>query len=166
MPPEWPHQSSVPTPPHRGTIQDPVYFRGGTGPRIKFSVSISLRLRFSLKAGKTQAGDLHPAQTGLEGKAPEVPSGRELLGLDRQAGRYPHAHCPTRSARGSRGWSPRPWRGSNTIWTWHLGTWFRRHGGVGVFRSPGPGCPGRWWSLLLWRYSRPAWIRSCAACCR
>ena len=27
-------------------------------------------------------------------------------------------------------------------------------------------CPGRWWSLLLWRYSRPAWTRSCAACCR
>jgi len=26
--------------------------------------------------------------------------------------------------------------------------------------------PERWWSLLLWRYSRPAWTRSCAACCR
>ena len=26
--------------------------------------------------------------------------------------------------------------------------------------------PGRLWSLLLWRYSRPAWTRSCAACCR
>ena len=25
---------------------------------------------------------------------------------------------------------------------------------------------GRLWSLLLWRYSRPAWTRSCAACCR
>ena len=25
-------------------------------------------------------------------------------------------------------------------------------------------CPGRLWSLLLWRYSRPAWTRSCAAC--
>ena len=34
------------------------------------------------------------------------------------------------------------------------------------WRSPGTGCPGRLWSLLLWRYSRPAWIRSCAACCR
>jgi len=22
------------------------------------------------------------------------------------------------------------------------------------------------WSLLLWRYSRPAWTRSCAAYCR
>ena len=30
--------------------------------------------------------------------------------------------------------------------------------------SPGPGCPGRLWSLLLWRYSRPAWTWSCAAC--
>jgi len=24
----------------------------------------------------------------------------------------------------------------------------------------------RLWSLLLWRYLRPAWSRSCAACCR
>jgi len=28
------------------------------------------------------------------------------------------------------------------------------------------GCPGRLWILLLWRYSRPTWKRSCAACCR
>jgi len=27
-------------------------------------------------------------------------------------------------------------------------------------------CPGSLWILLLWRYSRPAWTRSCAACCR
>ena len=33
-------------------------------------------------------------------------------------------------------------------------------------RVTGTGCPGRWWSLLLWRYSRPTWTRSCAACCR
>ena len=32
--------------------------------------------------------------------------------------------------------------------------------------SPGTGCPGRLWSLLLWRSSRPAWTRSCAACCK
>ena len=32
------------------------------------------------------------------------------------------------------------------------------------WRSAGAGCPGRLWSLLLWRYSRPAWTRSCAAC--
>jgi len=27
--------------------------------------------------------------------------------------------------------------------------------GRGTGRSPGPGCPGRLWSLLLWRYSSP-----------
>ena len=32
------------------------------------------------------------------------------------------------------------------------------------WRSPGPGCPGRLWNLLLWRYSDPAWTWSCAAC--
>jgi len=26
--------------------------------------------------------------------------------------------------------------------------------------------PREVWSLLLWRYSRPTWTRSCAACCR
>jgi len=26
--------------------------------------------------------------------------------------------------------------------------------------------PRELWNLLLWRYSRPAWTRSCAACCR
>ena len=29
-------------------------------------------------------------------------------------------------------WSPHPWRGSKTVWLWHLGTWFSRRGGVGV----------------------------------
>ena len=28
--------------------------------------------------------------------------------------------------------SPHPWRGSNTVWMWHLGTRFHRHGGAGV----------------------------------
>ena len=32
--------------------------------------------------------------------------------------------------------------------------------------STGTGCPGRLRRLLLWRYSRPAWTRSCGACCR
>jgi len=32
--------------------------------------------------------------------------------------------------------------------------------------STGTGCPEGLWSLLLWRYSRPTWTRSCAACCR
>ena len=34
------------------------------------------------------------------------------------------------------------------------------------WRSTGTGCPGRLWSLLLWRYSRPAWTGSSAAYCR
>ena len=34
------------------------------------------------------------------------------------------------------------------------------------WQSTGTGCPGRLWSLFLWRYSRPAWTTSCAACCR
>jgi len=29
-------------------------------------------------------------------------------------------------------WSPHSWRSSKTVWLWHLGTWFSRHGGVGV----------------------------------
>lgn len=27
--------------------------------------------------------------------------------------------------------------------------------------STGTGCPEKWWSLLLWRYSRPTWTLSC-----
>ena len=34
------------------------------------------------------------------------------------------------------------------------------------WRSTGTGCPERLWSLLLWRYSKPALTRSCAAYCR
>ena len=48
----------------------------------------------------------------------------------------------------------------SSIWTWgvtsSLWGWWRT----------GTGCPVRLWSLLLWRYSRPDWTRSCAACCR
>ena len=43
------------------------------------------------------------------------------------------------------------WGGTSSLWGW---------------RSTGTGCPGRLWSLLLWRYSRPAWTRSCSAYCR
>jgi len=32
------------------------------------------------------------------------------------------------------------------------------------WRSTGTGCPGRLWSLLLWRYSRPIWTPTWAAC--
>ena len=48
----------------------------------------------------------------------------------------------------------------SSVWTWG------RTSSLWGWRSPGPGCPGRLWSLLLWRYSRLTWTRSCAACCR
>ena len=39
--------------------------------------------------------------------------------------------------------------------------------GVGMNQPKSPyRCPGRLWSLLLWRYSRPTWTWSCAAYCR
>jgi len=34
------------------------------------------------------------------------------------------------------------------------------------WQSTAAGCPGRLWSLLLWRYSRPVWMPTCATCCR
>ena len=52
------------------------------------------------------------------------------------------------------------WGTGSSVWTW---------GGTSSlwgWRSTGTVCPGRWWSLILWRYSRPAWTSSCAACCR
>ena len=52
----------------------------------------------------------------------------------------------TNWSRGSSSWTGGT---TSSLWGW---------------RSPGTGCPGRLWSLLLWRYSRPAWTRSCAAC--
>ena len=35
-----------------------------------------------------------------------------------------------------------------------------------VWQSAGTGCPEQLWSLHLWRYSKPTWMRSCAACSR
>ena len=59
-----------------------------------------------------------------------------------------------------RGWAMGTnWSIGSSVWTWgrtSLRGWW----------STGTGCPGRWWSLLLWRYSRPAWIRSSGACSR
>ena len=52
------------------------------------------------------------------------------------------------------------WGTGSSVWTW---------GGTSSLlrvTEHWTGCPGRLWSLLLWRYSRPAWTRSCAACCR
>ena len=42
----------------------------------------------------------------------------------------------------------------------------RRISSLWRWRSTGTGCPGRLWSLLLWRYSRPAWTRSSTTYCR
>ena len=52
------------------------------------------------------------------------------------------------------------WSMGSSVWTWG------RTSSLWGWQSTGTGCPGRWWSLLLWRYSRPTWTRSCAACCR
>ena len=48
----------------------------------------------------------------------------------------------------------------SSIWTWG------RTSSLWGWRSTGTGCPGRLWSLLLWRYSRSTWTFSCPACCR
>jgi len=52
------------------------------------------------------------------------------------------------------------WSIGSSVWTWG------RTSSLWGWRSTGTGCPERLWSFLLWRYSRPAWTRSCAACCR
>ena len=52
------------------------------------------------------------------------------------------------------------WSIGNSVWTWG------RTSSLWGWWSTGTGCPGRLWSLLLWRSSRPAWTWSCAACCR
>jgi len=31
-----------------------------------------------------------------------------------------------------RWWSPHPGRCSKSLWIWHFGTWFSRHGGDGL----------------------------------
>ena len=54
-----------------------------------------------------------------------------------------------------------------TNWSRGSSSWTRgRTSSLWGWRSPGPGCPGRLGSLLLWRYSRPAWTRSSTAYCR
>jgi len=52
------------------------------------------------------------------------------------------------------------WSIGSSVWTWG------RTSSPWGWRSTGTGCPGRLWSLLLWRYWRPTWKRSCTACCR
>jgi len=41
---------------------------------------------------------------------------------------------------------------------------FSRSSLIWGWQSSGTGCPGGLWILLLWRYSKPARTRSCAAC--
>ena len=48
----------------------------------------------------------------------------------------------------------------SSVWRWG------RTSSLWGWRSTGTGCPAGLWSLLLWRYSKPAWTRSCATCCR
>ena len=52
------------------------------------------------------------------------------------------------------------WSRISSVWTWG------RTSSLWGWWSTGKGCPGKLWSLLLWRYSRPVWTQSCAACCR
>ena len=59
------------------------------------------------------------------------------------------------------------WGAKSTDWSIRSSIWTReRTSLLWGCQSTGTGCLGRLWSLLLWRYSRPAWTRSCAACCR
>ena len=52
------------------------------------------------------------------------------------------------------------WSTGSSIWTWG------RTSSLWGWWSTGTGCPGRLWSLLLWRYSKPSRTRTCAACSR
>ena len=63
-------------------------------------------------------------------------------------------------------WCPATGQGAmGTNWSLGSSIWTGgRASSLWGWRSPGPGCPGRLWSLLLWRYSRTVWTGCCAAC--
>ena len=63
-------------------------------------------------------------------------------------------------------WCPVTGQGATgTNWSRGSSSWTGgRTSSLWGWRSPGPGCPEGLWSLLLWRYSSPAWPRCCAAC--
>ena len=65
-------------------------------------------------------------------------------------------------------WCPVTGQGATgTNWSIGSSIWTRgRTSSLWGWWSTGTGSPGRLWILPLWRYSRPAWTRSCAACCR
>ena len=75
---------------------------------------------------------------------------------DRKMGPNSFQWCPA-TGQGAMGTN---WSTGSSVWTWG------RASSLWGWRSTGTGCPGRLWSLLLWRYSRPAWTRPCAAFCR
>ena len=64
--------------------------------------------------------------------------------------------CPVRG-QGATGTN---WRSGSSVWTWGRPTL------LWVWQSTGTGCPEVWWILFPWRYSRPNWMQSCAACSR
>ena len=61
-------------------------------------------------------------------------------------------------------WWPATGQGATgTNWSIGSSTWrWGRSFSLWGWRSTGTGCPGSLWSLLLWRYSKPAWTSSCA----
>ena len=65
-------------------------------------------------------------------------------------------------------WGPATGQGATDI-NWSLGSsrWTRgRTSSHWGWRSTGTGCPEGLSRLLLYAYSKPAWMRSCASCCR
>ena len=52
------------------------------------------------------------------------------------------------------------WGTGSSVWTWG------RTSSLWGWWSTGTGCPEGLWSLFPWRYSKPAWTTSSAACCR
>ena len=62
--------------------------------------------------------------------------------------------CPA-TAQGATGTN---WRTGSSIWTWE------RNSLLWGWQSTERDCLERLWNLLLWRYSKPTWMMSCAAC--
>ena len=65
-------------------------------------------------------------------------------------------------------WCPVTGQGA-TGTNWRIGSSIRKWGRTSLlwgWQSPGTGCPEGLWIVLLWRYSRPTWARSRAACSR
>ena len=82
-----------------------------------------------------------------------ITSGWSLI---RRMGPSSFQWCPV-TAQGAMGTN---WSTGSSVWIW------RRISSLWGWRSTGTGCPGRLWSLLLWRYSRPTWTTSSTTYCR